>query len=176
MESPNATILKFGIAFPLYTVYLYSLFVFFTRHFGRWARLEHRSHGDRIVERRLRQSRQVTKPAGIQSLPMTDRERRFTRRAVLAALTSGVAAAADGGLLEEWKAFARGTDGTVGATALHLPSGRLVSLNGDEEASVAASATTRSWLRSHASSTAFASLWGTGMGSNLLPMTFDSHD
>jgi beta-lactamase class A len=35
-------------------------------------------------------------------------------------------------LLEDWRKIARTTDGTVGAAALHLTTGQLVSLNGDE--------------------------------------------
>jgi beta-lactamase class A len=40
--------------------------------------------------------------------------------------------AAERGLSEEWRRIAEATDGTVGAAALHLASGALVSLNGDE--------------------------------------------
>ena len=35
-------------------------------------------------------------------------------------------------LLENWRQIARTTDGTVGAAALHLTTGQLVSMNGDE--------------------------------------------
>jgi beta-lactamase class A len=50
------------------------------------------------------------------------------------ALGAGIAAAAETGRLSaEWQRIARETDGTVGAAALHLGTGKLVSLNGDEK-------------------------------------------
>jgi beta-lactamase class A len=55
-----------------------------------------------------------------------------TRRQCLFALASGVAAAALRDLEAEWRRIAKSTDGTVGAAAMPLDSGRLVSLNGDE--------------------------------------------
>jgi beta-lactamase class A len=55
-----------------------------------------------------------------------------TRRQYLMAFGGGILTAADRSLSEEWRNIARATDGTVGAAALHLASGRLVSLNGDE--------------------------------------------
>jgi beta-lactamase class A len=54
------------------------------------------------------------------------------RRDFLLALGAGTAAAATKSLLEEWRRIAAATDGTVGAAALNLNSGKLVSLNGDE--------------------------------------------
>lgn len=56
----------------------------------------------------------------------------LTRRQCLLAIGSSLAAAADRNLLEQWQRIARETDGTVGAAALDLASGRLLSLNGDE--------------------------------------------
>ncbi len=50
----------------------------------------------------------------------------------LLALRNGVSAAVNGSLRDEWRRIAGATDGTVGAAALHLTSGQLVSLNGDE--------------------------------------------
>ena len=54
---------------------------------------------------------------------------KLTRRRWLFALGSGVPAVAGRSLSEEWRRIA---NGIVGAAALHLASGRLVSLNGDE--------------------------------------------
>ena len=56
---------------------------------------------------------------------------KLTRRHLLA-LGTGISAAADPTLSEEWHQVAGATDGTVGAAALHLTYGRFVSLNGDE--------------------------------------------
>ena len=57
----------------------------------------------------------------------------LTRRACLFALGAGISAAKDrSSLLDEWRRVARTTDGTVGAAALRLQTGQLVSLNGDE--------------------------------------------
>jgi beta-lactamase class A len=56
---------------------------------------------------------------------------KLTRRHLLA-LGTGISAAADRTLSEEWQRVAGATDGTVGAAALHLTYGRFVSLNGDE--------------------------------------------
>jgi beta-lactamase class A len=50
----------------------------------------------------------------------------------LLALRNGASAAVNGSLRDEWRRIAGATDGTVGAAALHLASGQLVSLNGDE--------------------------------------------
>jgi len=57
---------------------------------------------------------------------------RVTRRRCLLALAGGISRAASQTLLEEWRRIANATDGTVGASALHLASGRSVTLNGDE--------------------------------------------
>jgi beta-lactamase class A len=57
---------------------------------------------------------------------------KLTRRESLWMIASVAAAAADGNLEERWQRIARETDGTVGATALELSSGRVASLNGDE--------------------------------------------
>ena len=54
----------------------------------------------------------------------------FTRRHCLAVLGAGLAKAANKPLMDEWRKIAAGTDGTVGAAALHLPSGQHVALNG----------------------------------------------
>lgn len=54
------------------------------------------------------------------------------RREFLFALGAGAATAASQNLLDKWQRIAAATDGTVGAAALHLNSGQLVSLNGDE--------------------------------------------
>jgi beta-lactamase class A len=57
----------------------------------------------------------------------------LTRRVILLALGAGFrAAGSTTGLKEQWRRIAKETDGTVGAAALHLPSGEFVSLNGDE--------------------------------------------
>lgn len=56
----------------------------------------------------------------------------MTRRRCLVVFASGISAAADRNVSEQWRRIARTTDGVVGAAALHLSSGRLVSLNGDE--------------------------------------------
>src|SRR6476646_10580818 len=56
---------------------------------------------------------------------------KLTRRHLLA-LGTGISAAADRTLPEEWQRIAGATDGTVGAAALHLTYGRFVSLNGDD--------------------------------------------
>ena len=58
---------------------------------------------------------------------------RLKRREFLFALGAGVSAAASKNLLEKWQEIARASDGTVGAAALHLNSGQLVSMNGDEK-------------------------------------------
>jgi len=54
------------------------------------------------------------------------------RREFLFALGASAATAASQNLLDRWRRIAAATDGTVGAAALHLNSGQLVSLNGDE--------------------------------------------
>ncbi len=54
----------------------------------------------------------------------------FTRRQYLALLGAGLAHASGKPLLEQWREIASASDGTVGAAALHLPSGQHVSLNG----------------------------------------------
>ena len=54
----------------------------------------------------------------------------LTRRSCLALLAARAGQAAHDPLLDRWRRIARQTDGTVGASALHLPSGRHVSLNG----------------------------------------------
>jgi beta-lactamase class A len=63
---------------------------------------------------------------------MDEPSMKLTRRTCLWALGSGIAGAADRKLSEEWRRIAEATDGRVGAAALHLTSGRSVSLNGDE--------------------------------------------
>jgi len=54
------------------------------------------------------------------------------RRRFLLALGSCVPALAERTLGARWREIARTTDGTVGAAALHLGSGKLVSMNGDQ--------------------------------------------
>jgi beta-lactamase class A len=54
------------------------------------------------------------------------------RREFLFALGTSAATASSQPLLDQWRHIAAATDGTVGAAALHLNSGQLVSLNGDE--------------------------------------------
>jgi beta-lactamase class A len=56
---------------------------------------------------------------------------KLTRRSCLALLAAACRAAQDP-LLDRWRRIAKQTDGTVGAAALHLPSGRHVSLNGGD--------------------------------------------
>jgi beta-lactamase class A len=56
----------------------------------------------------------------------------ITRRQCMLALGTAVSGSADQELLEQWRNTAAGTDGVVGAAALHLGSGRLTSLNGNE--------------------------------------------
>jgi len=57
----------------------------------------------------------------------------LTRRACLFALGAGISAAKErSSLLDEWRRIARTTDGTVGAAALRLQTGQLVSMNGDQ--------------------------------------------
>jgi len=55
-----------------------------------------------------------------------------TRRSCLFAFGAGLATAAAPDLLSEWRRIAQSTDGTLGAAAMPLPSGRLVSLHGDQ--------------------------------------------
>jgi beta-lactamase class A len=55
----------------------------------------------------------------------------ISRRQCLLAMTSTLWAAPES-LLRKWREVARATDGTVGAAALHLDSGMLVTMNGDE--------------------------------------------
>lgn len=57
---------------------------------------------------------------------------KVTRRQCLWALSSSVAGAADRDLVQEWRRIAAETDGTVGAAALHLASGQMVSLHGGD--------------------------------------------
>src|SRR5690242_4801144 len=58
---------------------------------------------------------------------------RLTRRQSLLACGGAIAAAgARTALPDQWRAIARGTDGVVGAAALHLGSGSHFSLNGDD--------------------------------------------
>jgi beta-lactamase class A len=57
---------------------------------------------------------------------------RMRRREFLFALGAGAASAASQSLLDKWRRIAEATDGTVGAAALHLTSGQLISLNGDQ--------------------------------------------
>lgn len=57
---------------------------------------------------------------------------RSTRRQCLMMLGTAISASAGQQLPELWTKVAAGTDGMVGAAALHLGSGRLFSLNGQE--------------------------------------------
>jgi len=57
---------------------------------------------------------------------------RLTRRHSLVALAAQIAAARESDPAAEWRRIAQSTDGTVGAAALSLETGRLVSLHGDE--------------------------------------------
>jgi beta-lactamase class A len=56
----------------------------------------------------------------------------MTRREYLALTAAGLCRAADDPLAAEWRKIAAGIDGTVGAAALHIPSGRRSALRGDE--------------------------------------------
>jgi beta-lactamase class A len=56
----------------------------------------------------------------------------LTRRHWLYLFGSGLAAASEDTLTESWRQIAAATDGTVGAAALHLRSGRHASLHGDD--------------------------------------------
>src|SRR5580658_10388785 len=57
----------------------------------------------------------------------------MTRRQLLVASTATAAFASPRpDLLDHWREIVRGTDGTVGAAALWLESGRTANLNGDE--------------------------------------------
>ena len=58
--------------------------------------------------------------------------RSLARRRCLLMLAATISKASEGSLREEWRRIAETTDGTVGIAALHLSSGTLVSLNGDE--------------------------------------------
>jgi beta-lactamase class A len=62
---------------------------------------------------------------------------KLTRRRYLLLLGTGISAAAERTLQEQWRELAQDTDGTVGAAALDLSSGALVSLNGDERCPLA---------------------------------------
>ena len=62
---------------------------------------------------------------------------KLTRREHLLFLGAGICSAAERTLEEKWRRIAEDTDGIVGAAALHLTSGRLVSLNGDERCPLA---------------------------------------
>lgn len=55
-----------------------------------------------------------------------------TRRQCLFLFGAGLSAAPPGDLSQRWREIAAGIDGTVGASALHLASGRKVSFNGEE--------------------------------------------
>ncbi len=62
----------------------------------------------------------------------------MTRRQLLLASASPVVSAATRkNLPDEWREIARTTDGTVGAAALWLDTGRVVNLNGDERCPLA---------------------------------------
>ncbi|HEY6345042.1 MAG TPA: class A beta-lactamase [Bryobacteraceae bacterium] len=63
---------------------------------------------------------------------MSPREERLSRRGCLVALGGATYAAATGDLVSEWRRIALLTDGTVGAAALNLDSGRSASMNGDK--------------------------------------------
>jgi len=57
---------------------------------------------------------------------------RLTRREYLLLCGGGIAAAAARDLAHQWHEIARGTDGVVGAAALHLGSGARLSMNGGD--------------------------------------------
>jgi beta-lactamase class A len=57
---------------------------------------------------------------------------KLTRRQCLLTFGTAISAAAGANIPEQWRKVAAATDGVVGAAALHLGSGQLFSLNGDE--------------------------------------------
>ena len=59
-------------------------------------------------------------------------KRLLSRRQCLPLLAAGLCPAAETSVSEQWRRIASETDGTVGAMALHLSSGRTASLHGDE--------------------------------------------
>ena len=61
----------------------------------------------------------------------------ITRRQCLLTLGTAASLSAAGELSDKWRKIAAGTDGVVGAAALHLGTGRLSSLNGDERCPLA---------------------------------------
>ena len=64
----------------------------------------------------------------------------MTRRQCLNLLSTALAAAAPNQLESRWSEIAASADGTVGAAALHLKSGQLVTLHGDDRFPLASSA------------------------------------
>ncbi len=62
----------------------------------------------------------------LMSLPL------YSRRQYFGLFGAALASAATDTLLERWRQIADGTDGTLGATALDLASGKRISLHGDE--------------------------------------------
>jgi beta-lactamase class A len=63
---------------------------------------------------------------------VSPQEQRLSRRSCLFALGGAAYAAATGDLVTKWRRIALLTDGTVGAAALNLDSGRSASMNGDK--------------------------------------------
>jgi beta-lactamase class A len=57
---------------------------------------------------------------------------KLTRRQSLGLLGSGLASAAEGTVIAQWRRIATETDGMVGAAALHVGSGRSISLHGND--------------------------------------------
>jgi beta-lactamase class A len=56
----------------------------------------------------------------------------LNRREFLFSIAAAIPRRAEQSLLQQWQAIARESDGTVGCAALHIGSGKLISLNGDE--------------------------------------------
>jgi beta-lactamase class A len=56
----------------------------------------------------------------------------FTRREYLGLLGAGACNATNNTVIEQWRRIAKATDGMVGAAALHIGSGRRISLNGED--------------------------------------------
>ena len=56
----------------------------------------------------------------------------FSRRQCLGLLSAGLGYAAEASLLDQWRRIAMDTDGVAGVAALHIESGRRISLHGDE--------------------------------------------
>jgi beta-lactamase class A len=56
----------------------------------------------------------------------------FTRRQCLGLLSAGLCNATEDTIIEQWRRIAMDTDGVVGAAALHIGSGRSISLHGSD--------------------------------------------